>query len=108
MSDKIAGALGWAGVHDELACDVIERSEHSDLLRLSRRGDAQVRSGLRPDAGKVGMRQRLALVTIEQDNIAGLGLLLAQPQTQADPFDLCGTLPPLQRVPRTPLERDSF
>ena len=56
----------------------------------------------RPDAGEVGMRQRLALVTIEQDDIAGLGLLLAQPQTQADPFGLDGPLPPLQRVPRTP------
>ena len=48
------------------------------------------------------MRQRLALIAIEQDDIAGFGLLLAQPQTQADPFDLGGTLPPLQRVPRTP------
>ena len=102
MSDEIAAALGWACVHNELACDVIERSEHGDLLRLSRRGDAQVRPCLCPNAGKVGMRQRLAFVTIEQDDIVGCGLLLAQPQTKADPFDLGRTLPPLQRVPRTP------
>jgi len=73
MSDKIAAALGWAGVHDELACDVIKRSEHGDLLALSRRWDAQVCPCLRPDAGKVGMRQRLALVAIEQDDRGGLG-----------------------------------
>jgi hypothetical protein len=38
------------------------------------------------------MGQRLALVAIEQNNIAGFGLLLAQLQTQADPFDLVGDL----------------
>ena len=39
------------------------------------------------------MRQRLALVTIEQNNVAGPGLLLAQAPTQADPFDLGRDLP---------------
>ena len=38
------------------------------------------------------MRQRLALVAIEQNNVARFGLLLAQLQTQADPFDLVGDL----------------
>jgi hypothetical protein len=48
------------------------------------------------------MRQRLALVAIEQNNVAGFGLLLAQLQTQADPFDLVGDLASLQGVPRSP------
>ena len=48
------------------------------------------------------MRQRLALVTIEQNNVAGPGLLLAQVQTQADPFDRGRDLSSLQRVPRPP------
>jgi hypothetical protein len=48
------------------------------------------------------LRQRLALVTIEQNNVAGAGLLLAQVQTQADPFDLGRDLSSLQRVPRPP------
>jgi hypothetical protein len=48
------------------------------------------------------MRQRLALVAIEQNNVARFGLLLAQLQTQADPFDLVGDLASLQGVPRSP------
>ena len=47
------------------------------------------------------MRQRLALVAVEQNDVAGFGLLLAQLQTQADAFDLGGDLAALQRVPRT-------
>ena len=34
------------------------------------------------------MRQRLALVAVEQNDVAGFGLLFAQLQTQADPFNL--------------------
>jgi hypothetical protein len=48
------------------------------------------------------MRQRLALVAIEQNDVAGFGLLLAQLQAQADPLDLGGVLPALQCVPRPP------
>jgi hypothetical protein len=48
------------------------------------------------------MRQRLALVAIQQHNVTGLGLLLAQVQTQSDPFDLGRRLAALQRVPRPP------
>jgi hypothetical protein len=48
------------------------------------------------------MCQRLALVAVEQDNIAGFSLLLAQLQTQADAFDLGGNLTTAQRVPRPP------
>ena len=48
------------------------------------------------------MRQRLALVAIEQNDVAGFGLLLAQLQAQAHPFDLACGLASLQRVPRPP------
>jgi hypothetical protein len=102
MSDEVAAALAAAGVDNEVACDVIERTEQRDFLRLSRRRDPQIGSCLRPDAGEVGMRQCLALVTVEQDDVAGFGLLLAQLQTQADPLNLGGDLAALQRVPRTP------
>ena len=47
------------------------------------------------------MRQSLALVTVEQNDVAGFGLLFAQLQTQADPFNLGRDLAALQRVPRT-------
>jgi hypothetical protein len=48
------------------------------------------------------MRQRLALVAIEQDNVTRSGLLLAQLQAQAEPFDLAGGLASLQGVPWSP------
>jgi len=48
------------------------------------------------------MGQRLALVAVEQNNVAGFGLLLAQSQTHADPFDLVGDLASLQGAPRPP------
>ena len=102
MGDKVAAALAPAGVHDELACDVIKPTEQRDLLRLSRCGDPQIGPYLRPGAGEVGVRQRLALVTVEQNDVAGFGLLLTQLQAQADPFDLGRDLAALQRVPRTP------
>ena len=102
MGDEIAAALGRAGVDDELRGSVIERAQQRDLLRLSRGGNTQICACLRPGAGEVGMRQRLALVAVEQNDVAGFGLLLAQLQAQADPFDLGGDLPALQRVPRPP------
>ena len=102
MGDEIAAALGRAGVDDEFADRVIERAQQRDLLRLPRGRHTQIRACLRPGAGEVGMRQRLALVAIEQNDVAGFGLLLAQLQAQADPLDLGGVLATLQRVPRPP------
>src|SRR5271166_3118613 len=102
MRDEVAAPLGRAGVDCELARDVIERAQHSDLLGLAGCRHTQVRPRLGPDAGEIGMRQRLALVAIEQNNVAGFGLLLAQLQTQADPFDLVGDLASLQGVPGSP------
>src|SRR6202161_1999691 len=99
MCDEIAAALGRAGVDDELARDVIERPQHRHLLGLSRRRHTQVRPRLRPGAGEIGMRQRLALIAVEKNNVSGLGLLLAQVQAQAYPFHLAFGLAPLQRVP---------
>ena len=65
MGDEIAAALGPAGVDDEFADRVIERAQQRDFFRLSRCGDTQVCARLRPGAGEVGMRQRLALIAIE-------------------------------------------
>jgi hypothetical protein len=49
------------------------------------------------------MRQRLVLIAIKKDDVARCGLPLAQLQTQANPIDLAGNLPPFQRVPRPPV-----
>jgi hypothetical protein len=102
LGDEIAAALGWAGVDDEFADRVIERAQQRNLLCLSRGGYTQIRTYLGPGTGEGGMRQRLALVAIEQDDIAGFGLPLAQLQAQADPLDLGGDLTRLQRVSRPP------
>jgi hypothetical protein len=42
---------------------------------------AQIGAGFCPGSGEVGMRQRLALIAIKQNDVAGSGLLLAQLQT---------------------------
>ena len=62
---------------DELAGDVIERAQHCHLLGLSWRRHAQVRAGLRPRPGEIGVRRRLALVAVKQNDVAGFGLTLA-------------------------------
>lgn len=92
MSDEVAAALGRAGMNDEVSSDMIKRPQHRHFLGLSRCRHAQVRAGPRPRAGKIGMRQRLAFVAIEKDDIATLGLTLSQLQTQSDPINLAGGL----------------
>src|SRR5271166_2174679 len=51
---------------------------------------------------QIGMRQRLALVAIEENDIAGLCLGLAQLKPEPNALDLSRDLPPLQRVPWPP------
>ena len=46
------------------------------------------------------MGQRLALVAVEKNDVARLGLLLTQLQAQAYPLHLAFRLASLQRVPR--------
>ena len=58
--------------------------------------------GPRPGAGEIGMRQRLALIAVEKNNVARFGLLFAQLQAQAHPFHLAFRLTSLQRVPGPP------
>src|SRR5208337_1030314 len=56
----------------------------------------------RPGAGEIGMRQRLALIAVEKNDVARFGLPFAQLQAQAHPFHLAFRLASLQRVPRPP------
>ena len=48
------------------------------------------------------MRQRLALIAVEQNDVAGFGLLFEKMKTRADPLDCGRDLTPLQRVPGSP------
>ena len=102
MGDEIAAAFGRAGIDDELAREVIERPQHRDFVGLPGRRDTQVRPRLRPGAGEIGMGQRLALVTVEKNDVARLGLLFAQLQAQAHAVHLALRLTPFQSVPRPP------
>ena len=102
MDDEIAASFGRAGMDSELAADVIERAQHRDLLGLPRRRHAQVRPRLRPGAGEIGMRQRLALIAVKKNNVARFGLLFAQLQAQTHPFHLAFRLTSFQRVPGPP------
>jgi hypothetical protein len=48
------------------------------------------------------MRQCLALVAVEQNDVVGCGLLFEKLQAQTDPLDFGGDLTTLQRVPGAP------
>jgi hypothetical protein len=65
-------------MHDEPARDVIERAHHGHFLGLPRRRHAQIGAAFGPRTRQIRMRQRLALVAIEENDITGLGLGLAQ------------------------------
>ena len=52
MGHEVGAAPGGAGMDNELASDVIERSQHRHLLGLSRRGDAQGRPRPSPRRGR--------------------------------------------------------
>ena len=102
VSDEVAATLGRAGMHDEFARGVIDRAKHRHLLGLSRSRDTQIGARPGPDTRQIGVRQRLAFVAIEQDDVAGFGLLFAQLQAQPDAFDLGWVLTAIQRVPGPP------
>jgi len=71
---------------------VVERTDHGDLPRRH----AQVRASLGPGVGKIGMGESFALVGEQKDDVAGLGLRLAQLEPQADGIDGVFVLTPFQ------------
>ena len=88
MSDKVAAAFRRARMHDALARYLIKRAPNRDFLGLPWRFYSQIGAGLCPDAGEIRMRQRLALVAVKKNDVAGCGLLFAQLQTQTNPVYL--------------------
>src|SRR6266436_5164926 len=98
--NKIGAALGAGGGDDQLSLQPVERTHHGDFLRLPGCGNAQIGTPLGPGTGEIGMRQSLALVSVNQHDVAGPGLCPAQLQSQADAVDLGGDLAALQRVSR--------
>lgn len=66
---------------DKAAGDVIERAHHRHLPGVPWCRHTQIGPAFCPGSRQIRMRQRLALVSEEQDNIARFGLGLAQLQT---------------------------
>src|SRR5712692_1046045 len=98
--NEVGAALGAGCRDNQPATGPIECAHHGDLLGLSGRLHAQVGATLGPGSRQIRMRQRLALVGEQQNDIAGLRLRFAQLEPQADTIDLVRDLPTLQRVPR--------
>ena len=74
------------------AREMIERADHRHFFGLSRRRHAQIGAALGPRPRQIRVRQGLTLVAIKQDDVAGLGLGLAQLKAQAHARDLAGDL----------------
>src|ERR1700676_5220151 len=102
MRHEVGATFGRAGVDDELARDVIERTQHGHFFGLSRGWYAQIGARLRPGTREIRMRQRLTFVTEKKNDIASFGLTLSKLQTQTDPVHFAGDLASLQRVPGPP------
>src|ERR1700691_1914109 len=102
VGDEVAGPFGHTRVHGQLARDMIERSDHRHFLGLSRRRHSQVRTALGPCARQIRVCQGLALVAIKENDVAGLGLGLAQLKAQPHALDLAGALADFQRVAGPP------
>jgi hypothetical protein len=67
MRDEVAAAFRPAGMHDETPREVVERADYRDLFGLPRCRHAQVGAAFRPRPRQIRMRQRLALVAVEQN-----------------------------------------
>jgi hypothetical protein len=100
--DEVAASLGPAGLDDELPRSAVERAEHGDLADPTGRFDAQVGAALGPGMGEMWMGERFRLVFEQQNDVAGLRLLLQETKAQAGAVDGDGVLPSLQRVPGPP------
>lgn len=85
-------------MHDEPAFCMIERAHYSDFLGLA--GASTRRSVPRLAYSQIGMSQRLAFITEEQDDVASVDMGIEQLEHQTGALDLGRDLPPLQCVPR--------
>jgi hypothetical protein len=66
QGDKIGGALGRAGMDEQVAAHRIKGAEHRPLFRLTGRLDAQLGAAPGPAARQIGRRERLGFVEEHQ------------------------------------------
>ena len=79
--NKVGGALGRAGAHEQVPVPRIEGPEHRPLFRLAGRLDAQLGAAPGPAARQIGVRERLGFVEEHQVDCprCGLGFQVDEP-----------------------------
>src|SRR5918998_2289866 len=100
QSNKVGGALGRTGMHEQAPAYRIEGPEHRPLFRLAGGLDAQLGAAPGPAACQIGMRERLGFVEEHQINrpCCGLGFQIGKVLTAGLN---CGcVLAPFERMPR--------
>jgi hypothetical protein len=98
--DKVGGAFGRAGVHEQAPAQGIEGPKHRPLFALAGGLDTQVRSALGPAARQIGMRERLGFVEEHQVDCSRFGLDFQVDKPLAARRDRRCVLAPFERVAR--------
>ena len=103
--DKVGGALGRAGVHEQASASWIEGPEHRPLFCLAGRLDAQIGAAPGPAARQIGMRKHFGFVEEHQINRARSGLGFQVGKALTARLDRCCILAPFERVARAPEDK---
>ena len=77
---------------------MVEGAQDGTLARLPRRLEPQVGTPLGPGMGEVGVGQGFGLVSEQEPDVAGLGLLPQQVETETGARDRLGILAAYQGV----------
>ena len=100
QGDKVGGALGGAGVHEQAPARRIEGPEHGLFLRLAGGLDAQLGAAPSPAARQIGRRERFGFVEKHQIDRPRCGPGFQIGDALAAGFERCCILPPFEGVAR--------
>jgi hypothetical protein len=105
---EVAGALGGAGLDQELVGSSVQHAWQGAPLGLARRLDAQIDPAPGPGMRQAGMGQGLGLVAEQEAVVAGPSLLPQERETQARPLDGVPVLPTLEGMSVSPPGKTPF
>ena len=74
-------------MHDQRAASMVEGTDQRQLARLARRRYPQIGAASGPGVRQIGMGQRLGFVLRQQHDVARLGLLLQELESQPGAID---------------------
>jgi hypothetical protein len=100
QGDKVGGALGGAGMDEQVPVHRIKGAEHRPLFRLAGGFDAQLGAAPGPAARQIGMRERLGFVEEHQIDRPRRGLGFQLGKVLAAGRDRGCVLAPLERMAR--------